>query len=146
MSFALLPPLALLAAAAAPAPAPADERPAIATIGSENMFGGEALFTGRLAVRDGCLVADFGSGVATPVFDPGVILSPDGKTLHDPAQGSELPLGRRFSAGSAWMRDGGTGWTVAEIEAFYGTRIPPGCPTHNVIRLHDFEPPRKELR
>jgi hypothetical protein len=142
MRPALLLPLLFLACAAAAA----QERPAIATIGSPNMFGGEALFTGRLVVQGGCLVADFGRGVATPVFDHGVTLSGDGKTLHDPAEGAEVPLGGAFSAGTAWMRDGGTGWSVAEIETFFGTRLPPGCPTDHVIRLHDFEPPRKELK
>lgn len=112
----------------------------IATITSSNLFGGEALFTGKLFERNGCLVAGTDEVFATPVFDPGVTLTAGGKTIRDVRKGVEVPIGRPFRAGTAWMRDDGTGWSVADIEMFFGTRIPPGCPTDNVIRLHDFEP------
>ena len=111
----------------------------IATIGSSNGFGGEALFMGKLLVRGGCLVAAADGRFATPIFDPGVVLTPDGDRIRDPALNVEVPMGRPFRAGAAWMRDGGEGWPLADIEAFFGTRLPPDCPKDDVIRLHDFE-------
>lgn len=115
------------------------EQLTIATISSSNLFGGEALFSGTLIARDGCLVANANEGYATPIFDPGVILSQSGKAIKDVWEGVEIPIGRSFRAGTAWLRDGGQGWSVGDIERFYGTRIPASCPTDNVIRLHDFE-------
>jgi len=111
----------------------------IATVTSSNMFGGEALFTGKLLEQNGCLLASANERFATLIFDPGVTLAADGGTIRDVRQNVEVPVGRYFRAGSAWLRDGGQGWSVADIEAFYGTRIPAKCPTHNVIRLHDFD-------
>lgn len=111
----------------------------IATITSAYTFGGEARFTGKLIERGGCLVATDGGSFATPIFDPGVTLSPDGRTIRDVRQGARVPVGRSFQAGAAWLRDDGQGWSVESIESFYGTRLPPNCPTDEVIRLHDFE-------
>jgi len=112
---------------------------AIATITSAFTHGGQARFAGRLIERDGCLVATDGVNVATPIFDPGATLGADRKTISDTRAGVEVPIGRPFRASAAWLRDHDQGWSVADIETFYGTRIPPGCPTNNVIRLHDFE-------
>jgi len=111
---------------------------AIATITSAFTFGGQARFAGRLIERDGCLVATDGVNVATPIFDPGATLGADRKTISDTRAGVEVPIGRPFRAGVAWLRDHGRGWSVAAIETFYGTRLPPGCPTDTVIRLHSF--------
>lgn len=111
----------------------------IATITSSNLFGGEALFSGKLFKRNGCLVAEADDSFATPIFDPGVTLASDGKTIRDGGLGVGVPLGRPFRAGAAWLRGDGQGWSIPDIETFFGTRLPPGCPTENVIRLHDFE-------
>lgn len=110
----------------------------IATITSSYTFGGEALFSGKLVMRNGCLVASVNTGFATAVFDPGVTLAADGSTINDVRHNVQVPIGRPFQAGSAWMRGDGQGWAVRDIEAFFGTRIPPGCPTDDVVRLHDF--------
>lgn len=118
---------------------PSGGRLSIATITSSNTFGGEALFTGKLLVRGGCLVAAANDRFATPIFDPGVTLALDGSSIRDVAQSAEVPIGRPFRAGAAWMRDDGEGWPISDILAFFGTRIPPGCPTDDVIRLHGFQ-------
>ena len=133
---ALLLPLAL--ASAGCTADPAGQRLTIATIATSNTFGGEALFAGKLIEREGCLVAVADGTFATPIFDPGVVLTPEGRAIWDVRQGLNVPIGRSFRAGAAWLRDDGRGWSVADIEAFYGTRIPAGCSTHDVIRLHDF--------
>lgn len=110
----------------------------IATITSSYTLGGEALFSGQLVKRNGCLVASAGKGFATPIFDPGVTLAADGNTIDDVRHNVQVPIGRPFRAGAAWLRGDGQGWPIRDIEAFFGTRIPPGCPTDNVVRLHDF--------
>jgi hypothetical protein len=137
MRAALLVPL-VLATVGCAADVPR-QRLTIATIASSNLFGGEALYRGKLVERAGCIVAAADGSFATPIFDPGVTLADDGEALVDAHEGVQVPIGRLFEAGTAWLRDDGEGWSLAEIDSFYGTRIPPGCPTDNVIRLHDFE-------
>ena len=130
----LLPALAIVGCATS---AP-HSRPVLATVTSSNLFGGQALFIGTLRVERGCLVAVSNGRSATPIFDPNVALAPDGRAVIDRRNGVALPLGRAFRAGSAWLRDDGRGWPVADIVSFFGTRLPPGCPTDDVLRLHDF--------
>lgn len=116
----------------------AHERLTIATVTSSNAFGGEARFWGKLLERDGCLVAGTNESFATPIFDAGVTLAADRKTIVDVRHHVQVPIGRPFQAGAAWLRDDGQGWSIRDIESFYGTRLPRGCPTDDVIRLHNF--------
>lgn len=111
----------------------------IAPITASKIFGGEAAFWGKLLERDGCLVAGAGETFTTPIFEPNVMLTPGSKTIRDVRQGVEVPIGRAFRAGTAVLRENGGSWSVADIETFYGMRIPPGCPIDDVIRLHDFK-------
>lgn len=110
----------------------------IATITSPYTVGGQALYSGKLVKRNGCLVASWGKSFATPIFDPGVTLAADGNTINDVRHDVQVPIGRLFRAGAASLRDDGQGWSIHDIETFFGTRIPPGCPTDDVVRLHDF--------
>ena len=113
---------------------------AILTVTTDRQFGGEARFSGEWRIRNGCLVASAGKRVATPIFDTGVILQPDASAIRHARNGVRISVGQRFHAGTAWIRNNGGGWSVSEIEAFFGIRIPSGCPTADIIRLHDFEP------
>jgi hypothetical protein len=104
-----------------------------------NKMGGEAAFIGRLIIQNGCLVAITGKKVAIPIFDPGVTLQPDRLAINDQRRSRHIRIGQSFRAGTAWMRDGGTGWSVSDIEKFFSVRVPSNCPTASIIRLHDFD-------
>lgn len=93
--------------------------------------GGEARFAGELRVEHGCIVAISGSRRLTPLFDADQALGADARTA--------LPIGQKFQAGAAHLRDDGRGWSVADIERFYGVSIPSACPTRNIVRLHSLE-------
>lgn len=112
--------------------------PTIATVATSNSLGGEARFVGELGFRNGCLVAIAGAKVATPIFDRDVVLRADGSAINDIRHGLQIPVGKRFAAGGAWLRDNGSGWSIADIEGASGAHMPPGCPVETVVRLHDF--------
>lgn len=102
-------------------------------------MGGEAAFVGKLIIQNGCLVAITGKKVATPIFDPGVTLQPNRLAINDPRNSRHIRIGQSFRAGTAWMRDSGNGWSVSDVETFFGVRVPSKCPTASIIRLHDFD-------
>ncbi|QQN74372.1 hypothetical protein [Croceicoccus sp. YJ47] len=103
-----------------------------------NGFGGEAQFHGSIAAIDGCIVTR--NGNSTVLFDRGVTLLPTGDGVFDPATGNSIRFGARITGGAAILRDAGRGWSIREIERFYGVTIPPACPKHDVTRLHHLEP------
>ena len=105
---------------------------------SGQKFGGEALFTGQLAVKHGCVVAMLTSGPATVLFDKSVTLSKDDQGFSDPATGVEVHFGQPVSAGAAWVREHSRGWPISDIERYFGVELPPGCPQRSVVRLHHF--------
>ena len=100
-------------------------------------FGGEALFHGTLELRRGCIVTD-GDKPATVLFDPDVTLADARTGILDGPEGVFVPFGATVFAGYAVLREAGTGWRLAEIEAFFGVDIPDVCPTKEVARLHGF--------
>ena len=116
----------------------AENGPTIATVTTSNGLGGEARFVGELGIRDGCLVAITGAKIATPIFDRDVVLQPDRGGVDDIRHGLHIPIGKRFSAGGAWLRENGSGWSIADIERVSGAQIPVRCSGQTVIRLHDF--------
>lgn len=112
--------------------------PTVATVTTDHLLRGEARFVGELRFHNGCLVAVAGAKVATPILDRDVILQPDGSAIDDVRHGLQIPVGKRFAAGAAWLRDDGSGWSIADIESSFGIHIPNGCPVETIVRLHDF--------
>lgn len=102
-------------------------------------FGGQALFEGRITLRNGCFTTD-SEYPATILFDPDVTLSETKKAIRHGAGGAVIALGNPSRASAAWLRQDNNGWSIEDIETFYGVEIPINCPTANVVRLHDFEP------
>lgn len=112
--------------------------PMIATVTTGSSSGGEARFEGELRFHNGCLVAVYGAKAATPIFDRDVILQANGSAIYDVSDGLQIPIGKRFAAGAAWLRSDGSGWPIADIEKSFGIHIPDGCPVGTIVRLHDF--------
>lgn len=106
-------------------------------------YGGEARFEGDLRIENGCVVAGSSSLRATPLFDADVMVGKDRQSLTQAGRVTVL-FGQRFTAGSANLRESGRGWSIADIERFFGIKIPPSCPRRNIVRLHNIvviEPP-----
>ncbi|WP_138995698.1 hypothetical protein [Sphingomonas sp. PAMC 26621] len=110
----------------------------IATVTTDRPLGGEAAFIGKLRFHDGCLVAVTDGKIATPIFNRGVVLQPSGRAIYDPHSNVRVPINASFSAAAAWLRDGGTGWPIADIEGIYGAHVPERCPAETIVKLHDF--------
>lgn len=105
---------------------------------ARHAFGGEALYNGILKLRRGCIVTG-GDRPATVLFDPDVTLTDDRTAVRDGPDGVLVPFGVTVFAGSAVLREAGAGWSLAEIEEFFGVDIPDVCPTDEVVRLHGFK-------
>lgn len=101
-------------------------------------FGGEAQFRGQLAMEKGCIVAGDSRKSISVLFDPGVKLLDAGQGVFDPATGQSIRFGEPVTGGAPSLRDNGRGWSISDIESFYGVSLPPGCPRANVMRLHHF--------
>jgi hypothetical protein len=102
-------------------------------------FGGEASFRGTLLAKHGCVIAHQANGDTTVLFDPGVALTQNRDGLRDARTGKTIHFRRLVRGGAAELRSGGKGWPIADIEHFFGVSISAGCPTRNVMRLHDLE-------
>jgi hypothetical protein len=102
-------------------------------------FGGEASFRGTLLAKHGCVITHQASGDTSVLFDPGVTLTENRDGLRDPRTGKTIHFRRLVRGGAATLRSGGKGWPIADIEHFFGVSISAGCPTRNVMRLHDLE-------
>ena len=103
-------------------------------------FGGEALFTGTIDRRGGCIVTTSGRAPFTVLFDEGVSLSADGGGVIDPRNGVEVRFGERIQGGAGNLRENGNGWSVDDIEEFFGVSLPRDCPRNNIMRLGDMHP------
>lgn len=101
-------------------------------------FGGEAGFYGSVELQRGCIVTG-GDRPETVLFDPDVTLTDDRSGIRDGPDGAVIFFGRKTWAGAAGLREGGKGWSIADIEEFFGVIIPKHCPTNEVVRLHDFQ-------
>lgn len=112
--------------------------PQLIAIASPAM-GGEALFHGTLAIKKGCVVSLGGQRIAAVLFDPGVTLSEDRTRIIDPRAHGNVRLAVPIFGGTAHLRENGKGWSIVDIERFFGVTIPAGCPTKNVMRLHGME-------
>lgn len=119
--------------------APLDRPPALIRVAQAKFGGGQAQFRGKLEVRNGCVVTA-GTHSATVLFDPDVALVNQGTAIRDRRRGFTIRFGELIRASAAWPRNNGDGWSVKEIERFYGTYIPANCPHDEVVRLDDFEP------
>lgn len=104
---------------------------------SRGWFGGEARFVGELRLENDCIVAGAGESWATPLFDPEATLGENRRSIRE-GDRPALAFGQRFAAGAATLRDDGRGWSIADIEDFYGVAIPAACPKRDVVRLHDL--------
>lgn len=103
------------------------------------LFGGEALYTGAIGVHRGCVVTEGGGKRATILFDPDVTLVDGGTAIRD-GLGVVIKFGERVRPGAATLRQNGRGWSLHDINAFYGVELPENCPQDEVVRLHDFKP------
>lgn len=119
--------------------APFDRPPALIRVAQAKFGGGEALFRGKLEVRNGCVVTA-GTHPATVLFDPDVALVNQGTGIRDGRRDLTIRFGEPIRASAAWPRNNGNGWSVMEIERFYGTNIPDNCPHDEVVRLDALEP------
>lgn len=108
-------------------------------------FGGEAQFRGQLAMEKGCIVA-FGTRKSINVlFHPGVKLLDAGQGVSDPATGQSIRFGEPVTGGAASLRDNGRGWSISDIESFYGVSLPPRLPASECHALASFHPnPRSQ--
>ena len=104
---------------------------------SRGWKGGEARFVGELRLEKGCIVAVAGTSRATPLFDPDATLSEDHRAIRE-GDRPAVAFGQRFAAGAATLRDDGRGWSIEDVEQFYGVKIPAACPRRDVMRLHDL--------
>ena len=102
-------------------------------------LGGEALFHGMLLAKHGCVIVNQANGETTILFDPGVALTENRDGLRDARTGKTVHFRKLIRGGAADLRSGGRGWSVADIEGFFGVSIDGGCPTGNVMRLHDMQ-------
>lgn len=106
---------------------------------ARDAFGGGAQFVGRLQMSKGCVVATGAFGEpSTVLFDPDIRLTGDGAALFDPQTGRTIRFNVPIAGGAAELRSDGNGWAVADIERFFGVRMPANCPRDAVMRLHDM--------
>ena len=106
---------------------------------ARDAFGGEAQFVGHLQMSGGCIVALRADGVpSTVLFDPDIRLTSDVRGVFDPRTGRSIRFGTPVTGSAAKLRSEGNGWAVADIEEFFGVRIPANCPRDAVMRLHDL--------
>lgn len=104
------------------------------------LFGGEAAYTGAVEIHRGCVVAVGGGKRATILFDADVTLVDGGTAIRDGSSGEVIRFGEQVHAGAALLLSGGRGWSVNDIQSFYGVKLPESCPKDEVVRLHDFKP------
>jgi hypothetical protein len=104
------------------------------------LFGGEAGFAGSVEVHRGCVVTMHNGRPQTVLFDSDVALVSDGTGFRDGSDGKIIRFGQEFRAGAAEIRRKGKGWSLKDIQAFFGAKLPENCPKDEVVRLHDFTP------
>ena len=104
---------------------------------SRGWKGGEARFVGELRLKKGCIVAGAGKSWATPLFNPEATFGKDHRAIREGSRPA-IAFGQKFAAGAAILRDDGRGWSMADVEQFYGVKIPVACPRRDVVRLHDL--------
>ena len=107
-------------------------------------FGGEARFVGELRFKNGCLVAGAGESWATPLFDPEATLGEDRRSIRE-GDRPAVRFGQKFGAGAAHLRNNGRGWSIADIEQFFGVIIAAACPKRDVVRLARSDRDRGEF-
>ena len=103
-------------------------------------FGGEAAYTGAIEIHRGCVVAVGGGKRATILFDPDVMLVDGGTAIRDGSSGEVIRFGEQVHAFAAILLSGDRGWSVHDIQSFYGVKLSESCPKDEVVRLHDFKP------
>ena len=88
----------------------------------------------------GCAVAVGGERRATILFDPDVMLVNGNTAIRDGSSGEVIRFGEQVHASAAILLSGGRGWSLHDIQSFYGIKLPEYCPKDEVVRLHDFKP------
>lgn len=110
--------------------------PRLLTASPESRVGGEAGFHGAFHIQGNCVVVGLDS--RTPIFDPWVRLSETGDAILDSRTGVRIGVGERFSAGAAFLRIKGQGWSLSDIKKAIGVDVPKGCGTEGIVRLRDI--------
>jgi hypothetical protein len=113
--------------------------PRLLVASPESRVGGEARYEGVLRVENGCVVVVADGRRALPIFDASVALEGGGGAIVDGARNRRVALGERLRASAAYLREDGTGWSVADVERLTGVQVPAGC-GNTLLRLRTLEP------
>lgn len=109
--------------------------PLLLTASTDSRVGGEALFGGKLEVRNNCLIVVTSNGSVLPIFDTSVRLADTNDAILDSTNGERIEVGEFMSAAAAHLRSDVNGWSNADIERTTGVKVPEGCGQGAIVRL-----------